>query len=275
MSASRDAAPRVSSLYIYPLKSARGVSLSAVELDWIGPRADRRWMLIGEDGRFLSQREHPCLALLTVTLHDGGLLVEAPGATPLELRAPRPDGPRIRAAIWDDICDVETADAAADRWFSDLVETPCRVVHLPDDFERVVDRAYAPDGRRVGLADGFPLLLIGEASLAVLNDKLAHPVTMDRFRPNVVIRGAAAYAEDHWRDIRIGELAFTVVKPCARCSTVLVDQATGIRQKEPLATLATYRKWDGEVWFGQNAIHGEPGVIRVGDAVSIYSQDTR
>ncbi len=250
-----DATPHVSGLYIYPLKSARGVSLSAVELDWIGPRADRRWMLIGPDARFLSQREHPRIALFSVTLHDCGLLVEAPGATPLELWAPRRTGRRIRATIWDDICDVETVDVAADRWFSDILGTTCRVVHLPDDFERVIDRAYAPDERRVGLADGFPLLLIGQASLAALNDKLAHPVTMDRFRPNVVIAGAAPHAEDCWRDISIGELAFTVVKPCGRCSTVLVDQATGIRGKEPLATLATYRKSDGQVWFGQNAIH--------------------
>jgi uncharacterized protein YcbX len=269
------AIPHVSGLFIYPLKSARGVALPAVELDTIGPRADRRWMLVGPDARFLSQREHPRIALVSVTLREGGLVVEAPDAAPLELCTPRGKGARIRATIWDDTCDVATVDAAADRWFSDVLGTTCRVVYLPDDVERLIDRGYSRDPRRVGLADGFPLLLIGEASLAVLNDKLACPVSMDRFRPNVVVSGAAPYEEDQWRDITIGDLAFTVIKPCDRCATVLVDQATGVRGKEPLATLATYRKWDGKVWFGQNVIHAGPGVIRVGDPVTIYSHDTR
>jgi uncharacterized protein YcbX len=259
----------VSSLHIYPLKSARGIAVDALELDALGPRGDRRWMLVDSDARFLSQRDHPRLALLDVALVGDGIVVRRTDAPPLDLSMARVQG-RIEATIWDDTCEVDTYDAAADRWFSDALSTSCRVVHLPDNATRRVNPKYVPGHRRVSLADAFPLLVISEGSLVSLNARLRHPVSMNRFRPNVVVAGTEPHAEDAWNEITIGGVACSVVKPCARCATIQVDQATATRGREPLATLATYRSRDGKVLFGQNAIHATPGgTIRVGDPVSV------
>ena len=267
----------VSALNVYPLKSARGISLDVMTLDERGPRWDRRWMLIDAGGRFMSQREQPRLALVTTALSDGELTVGAPGCTPLRIPQVDTDAPRLQATIWDDLVDVISVGMAADAWFSGVIEMPCRLVYFPDASIRIADRTFNPEGRPVGLADGFPLLLLSEASLADLNARVGMrggaPLPMNRFRPNIVVAGARAFAEDSWRDIQVGGEAgvrCAIVKPCARCSITTVDQATGVRGKEPLATLATYRRSeDGSVMMGQNAIHNGPGTIRVGDEVRV------
>jgi uncharacterized protein YcbX len=168
-------------------------------------------------------------------------------------------------AIWKDQCVAVAAGAEADAWFTALLGTPCRLVTMPSSTVRQVDLGYAEPGDPVGFADGFPFLLISQGSLDELNRRLEHPVPMDRFRPNIVVDGCEPHAEDGWSRVTIGEISFRVVKPCARCVITTTDQQTGERGREPLRTLATYRRVGNKVLFGQNLIHDGVGAVRVGD----------
>jgi len=267
----------VSALCVYPLKSAAGIPLTVMHLDERGPRFDRRWMLIDDDGRFISQREQARLSIVTTSICDDRLVVASRQRERFVVPDVAPDAPRIRATIWDDVVDVVHVGADADSWFSNALETSCRLVCFPDDSIRIADRTFNPEGRPVGLADGFPLLLIGEASNDELNDRIVGrggaALPMNRYRPNIVVAGAAPWAEDGWQTIQIGGetgVQLSLVKPCARCAIPTIDQETGRKGKEPLATLATYRRGpDGSVFVGQNAIHDGPGILRVGDGVVV------
>lgn len=272
---------RVRDLFVYPLKSGAGIRLDAGPLDGFGLAGDRRWMVVDAEGRFLSQRELPRMALLRVAAHAGALVVSAPDMPALVADRPdRQDAARRRTVkVWDDVCDgLDTGDAAA-AWMRAFLGRDCRLVYAADDVWRPVDRVYASNGERVAFSDGFPLLVVGQSSLDELNARLAAkgeaPVPMDRFRPNLVIEGAMPHAEDTWRQIIVGPpdagIRLEIVKPCARCAIVAVDQATGLRGKEPLLTLAAYRKRAGHVYFGQNALHRETGTLRVGDPVRVVS----
>lgn len=265
----------VSQLNVYPVKSCRGVSLDAVTLDDRGPVNDRRWMLTDQEGVFLTQRERPRLSLVSVQVTDSGIVLSAPGMPPLTVAAPlHDDGTDFVTKVWDDTVRVRPADPAAGSWFTQFLGAPAQLVFLPDDATRVMRDEYGGDireSRRVTLTDGAPLLLISEESLADLNARLADPLPMNRFRPSVVVRGGGAFAEDSWKRIAIGDVVFEVAKPCARCATTTVDQATGVRGKEPLRTLATFRKVGSEVMFGQNIAHHAPGELRVGMEVRIIS----
>lgn len=260
----------VAALFVYPIKSCAGMSVSSVTLDRRGVVGDRRFMVVDDDGRFLSQRELPKLALIVPRIADGMVTLTASGSPPLTVPI-LDDGPRRSVVVWRDVCDALDQGDDASRWLSAHLGVPCRLVRIADEWKRLVDPTYAtrPDDE-VSFADAYPLLLIGEASLDDLNTRLQTPLPMNRFRPNVVVRGSTPFAEDSWRDIVIGDVRATVVKPCARCVTTLVDQETGARGKEPLRTLATYRRrGDGEVYFGQNVIHSGAGAIRLGDRVIV------
>jgi len=268
-----DTEPSLSGLYVYPIKSCGGISLHTAEVDERGIRHDRRWMLVDEAGVFLSQREVPRLALVGIRMADDGLLVDAPGMTALSMPF-EPEGESILARVWDDLVETLRVGREADRWFTRFLGVPCRLVYLPDRSVRPVDPDYAEPGDRVGLSDGFPFLMISEASLADLNGRLDKPLPMDRFRPNLVVRGCGPFAEDGWRRIRIGAMTFRVVKPCARCKITTVDQASAAEGKEPLRTLARYRKVGSKVLFGQNLVHDGTGVLSVGDAVQNISSSS-
>ena len=259
----------VSSLAVYPLKGGRGIAVEALELEPPGPRFDRRWMMVDPFGTFLTQREAPRLSLVTAQPHDGGLRLGAPGTAGLDVAPTEPERSRRMVRIWDDWVGAQDCGDEAARWASDWLQRPARLVHLPDSARRPVDRDFDPYGTLVTLADGFPLLLIGEASLAELNRRLERPLPMNRFRPNIVVRGSAAFAEDDWRRFRVGELRFHAVKPCARCAVTTVDQATAERGKEPLTTLATFRKRESGVMFGMNVVHRDLGTIRIGDPLTL------
>jgi uncharacterized protein YcbX len=200
---------------------------------------------------------------------DTALLVETAGMPPLEL--PLEPGPSVSlpVMIWDDRCTGTWAGERAARWFSDVLGTDCSLVHIAEGAARTVDPDYAPPGHRVGFADAFPFLLISEASLADLNGRLETPVPMNRFRPNLVITGVEPFAEDHMGTFAIGAMRFTPVKPCDRCVITTTDQTTGERGVEPLRTLATYRRRNGQVLFGQNVIHSGTGRLHVGDALLV------
>jgi MOSC domain-containing protein len=259
----------LSGLYVYPIKSAGGIPLEAGDADERGLRHDRRWMLVDETGLFISQRELPRIALIGVRLERDGLVVDAPGMPSLEVSLQPPAGRLMLAQVQDDLVEASPVSDDADRWFSEFLDVGCKLVYLPDESVRPVDPAYGGPGDQVGLADGFPFLLISEASLADLNARLEQPVPMNRFRPNLVVRGCEPFAEDDWRLVRIGPITFRVAKPCARCTITTVDQRTAATGKEPLRTLARFRRSGTKVLFGQNLIHDETGIIRTGDPVKV------
>jgi hypothetical protein len=259
----------VTGIVIYPIKSTGGITLDEAAVTDRGFALDRRFVLLDDRGNFLSQRAHPRLCLVTPALASDHLVLSAPGRAPLEVPLhPDPSAPRVQARVWGDDCEgVEVVGAGA--WFRDLVGGPCRLVFQPDDAERLVDLDYARRGELVSFADGFPFLLASEDSLAELNGRLDSPVPMDRFRPNIIVRGHEPYAEDEWKHLRIGGIAFEACKPCARCVMITVDQATGVPSPEPLRTLAGYRKQGKKVLFGQNLLAHGRGTVRRGDRVEV------
>jgi uncharacterized protein YcbX len=260
---------QLTALHVYPIKSAAGIAPADWDVDQFGLRHDRRWMVVSPAGMMMSQRTHPRLALARPAIGEDTLRVEAPGMPALELPL-RPAGTlATTVVVWDDTCTAVRAGERAARWFSDLLETDCRLVYMPDDSRRPANPAFAPPGSRVSFADAFPFLVISEESLADLNRRMPDPLPMNRFRPNLVIAGGEPYGEDGLGRFRIGSLGFTAVKPCGRCVLTTTDQATLARGAEPLRTLATYRKWDGKVWFGQNVVHEGPGRLRVGERLLV------
>ncbi|MGA7161012.1 MAG: MOSC N-terminal beta barrel domain-containing protein [Bacteroidota bacterium] len=261
----------LSEINIYPLKSAKGISLQTAYVELRGIQFDRRWMVVDESGMFLSQRDFPRLALVSTRIDNEILHVSASGMSALDLPIKQQFGHAVQVQIHSDVTKGVFAGEEAKNWFSDFLGVPCRVMFMPDEILRPVNPKYARDGDIVSFADAYPLLLISESSLDDLNKRLTVPVPMNRFRPNIVVRDCGAYDEDHWKKIRIGKMIFYVVKPCSRCVTPTVDQETGVQGKEPLATLSQYRKVDGQVFFGQNAIPEENGPLRIGDAVEIVA----
>jgi uncharacterized protein len=261
--------PVLSGLHIYPIKSCGGIELESAELDATGIRHDRRWMLVDGRGEFVSQRSTPRMALISVSLGDECLVVGAPGVPDLEVPFGGDDGTRIDVEVWGDAQRGVPAGEEYDRWFREFLGGDYRLVRQPDEDVRPVDSVYAEDGDRASFADRFPFLLISEASLGDLNGRLDEPLPMNRFRPNLVVRGCGPYAEDGWGEVRVGDVVFRVAEPCRRCAITTTDQETARRGKEPLRTLATYRRdGGGEVLFGRNLIHSSAGTLRVGDPVS-------
>lgn len=262
---------RLASLHVYPIKSARGIAPESWLVDEFGLQWDRRWMLVDADGLFVSQRDHPRLALIVPEIRGDALRVTAPGMQPIELPLDtRPDAARIDVTIWKDRVQASEVCDDADAWFSSALAMPVRLVFVPSDTLRPVDPDYALTPQdRVSFADAFPFLIAGSASLAELNSRLAAPLPMNRFRPNLVVDGSAPFEEDSWTRIRVGALEMAVVKPCARCVVTTIDQETGDRGAEPLRTLAEYRRQGSKVMFGQNAIHLGTGVLSVGDTIEV------
>lgn len=260
---------KVSALYFYPVKSLRGAALQRMSIDRRGPVMDRRWMLVTGAGRFVTQREQPRMALVGTRLERDALIVTAPEMPSLRLPYPSRNAADRTVRVWRDQCSaVDCGDGAAE-WFSALLGSEFRLVFMPETTHRPVDPAYAGPGDSVAFVDGYPFLLTATASLADLNERLHHPVPMIRFRPNIVVDGGDAFAEDGWRRLRIGALTLRAVKPCARCSIPTIDLDTGRPSAEPLRTLKRYRRGRGGVLFGQNLIHDETGEIAVGDTVEI------
>ncbi len=256
---------------IFPVKSCKGTTLSRAKLTAFGLDWDRHWMVVDEHGSFLSQRTIPAMALIEPTLSEHGLRLQAPRMESLEIPKDQQNGKTVHVRIWDDTCSaVDCGDDAA-AWFSEALGIRCRLAAIGSAFHRDVNPKYSARKDQVSFADAFPLLLISSASLRDLNERLDQPVPMNRFRPNLVVSGCEPYAEDRWDHIAIGSLTFRVSKPCARCTVPAVDQATGVRGTEPLATLAGYRKGDGEkVLFGQNLVNEQKsGELVLGNEVII------
>ena len=200
----------------------------------------------------------------------GKFRLDAPGMQSLTVPTAG-NAPLSRVIIWHDECLAQSCGIKADEWLSEFLGGPHHLVYMPDSTRRPVDPEYRIADARVSFADAFPFLLATTASLEDLNTRLDQPVPMNRFRPNLVIDGSAAFAEDGWREMRIGTMTFSVVKPCARCAVTTVNQATAETAREPLRTLSRFRLIDGKAMFGQNLIHGAPGRVAVGDPVEIVA----
>jgi uncharacterized protein YcbX len=263
---------RVVSLHRYPVKSCRGESVAELPVDRVGPAGDRRFMLVDDAGVFLTQREHHRLALVVPRVSPRTLSLTAPGMPELEVALDAGGRAKRDVTVWRfETAGIDCGDAAAE-WFSAYLGLPVHLAEFDHEAFRPANPKYAPEGSSAGLFnDGYPVLLATESSLADLNARLATPVPMERFRPNVVVTGSAPFEEDRWTRLRIGEVDFHVAKPCQRCAITTVDQHTGIAGKEPLATLATFRKRDGAVHFAVNLVHLGTGTLRVGDVVHVES----
>lgn len=262
----------VTGLFCYPIKSCAGTALDQAEVEPRGMEHDREFMLIdARSGIFLTQRELPRMALIQPELATGSeLRVSAPGMP--ELVTPvRHEGGQRSAVVWHDRCPAIDQGEEAARWFSSFLEHDCRLVRMAEDYVRRVDPTYAvSDSNQVGFADGFPFLLVSQESLDGLNARLAEPLPMDRFRPNIVIAGSGEpFFEDRTPRLEIGAILFHLVKPCSRCVITTTDQRTALRGREPLATLATFRRTDQRLLFGQNLIHEGCGTLHLGDPVIV------
>ena len=268
--------PRLTSIHRFPVKSLRGEPLEQAQVEPWGLAGDRRWMLIDPDGQAITAREVNAMLLIRPEITADGLLVSGSGLPTLETRTPDP-GDQVPVAVFDSTFTAAPAGPEADAWFTTALGTPARLVHLDDPGRRPTDPLFSEADDRVSFADGYPLLLTTEESLAALNDTVVEgartdgePLPMTRFRPNLVVAGVEPWTEDDWRLIRIGDAVFRAVKGCARCVMTTVDPETGVRGKEPIASLARVRKWDGATWFGINLVPDSPGAtIRVGDDLEV------
>ncbi|MBM3109736.1 MOSC domain-containing protein [Pseudomonas sp. P66] len=264
---------QLSALYRYPLKSARGQALQSSSLGLLGLNGDRRWMLVERgNGRFLTQRAYPQMSQLTALYSDDGhLTLQAPGRSALSVPVPQADSDLRGVTIWRDTFRVPDAGDEAGQWLSEFIGKDIRLVHVPEERARFLPGGYGDNTDRVAFADGFPLLLIGQSSLDDLIQKVGRPLEMARFRPNLVVEGAQAFAEDGWKRIRVGDMEFRVLKPCERCIMTTIDPQTGERSadREPLTTLKTYRQKEGDVLFGQNLVADGSGTLEVGMPVTV------
>lgn len=259
----------LSDICVYPVKSLAGIHVSQWDLVETGLRYDRQWMLIDEDGKFLTQRTLPKMALIQTRISERELILSADNFADLHLPLESTGGDIIQSTVWDDTCEALHVSNEADAWFSDVLQTPCQLVYMPNQTKRGVDLNFAKDTDRVTFPDAFPLLIISESSLNALNDVLEMPVEMARFRPNLVVAGCEAYAEDAWREIKIGDCGFRLPKPCDRCGMPAVNPKTAELTKEPLTTLSKLRKWEGKVYFGQNALHNQCAELKVGQEIEV------
>ncbi len=266
---------RVEALHLYPVKGMRGLGRVDTEVAAHGLAGDRRWMVVDDDGRFLTQRQLPDMARLEVEpVVDGIVLRHGEDVRPL--KRPAADAMRLAVTIWGDVVPAVAADDESADWLSARLGHSCRLVYMDDERARAVDPAFGEPGDHVGFADAYPLLATSEASLSALNAALAVPVPMDRFRPSVTISGLAAWSEDRWRRVRIGGMTFRAPTPCTRCVVITRDQRTGLSPEpgEPLRTLGRLNRHAAGIVFGANLIPEAPGRLGVGDPVEVLEAVT-
>jgi uncharacterized protein YcbX len=260
---------RVESLYIYPVKSCRGIAVSRVAVERRGFRGDRRWMIVRDDGTFITQRDQARLCMVGTELSERGIVltyqndqIEVPGALQT--------GPRLAVTVWRSTVEaIEFTPARS--MISEAAGESARLVYMPDDVERAVSETYARPGDIVSFADGFPVLLASTASLHDLEHRAGLSLAMARFRPNIVVSGAEPFEEDTWSRLSVGGNFLRAAKPCERCVVTTIDPETAAAGKEPLRTLATYRKRDNAVHFAINLIPESHGELGVGDPVSVVA----
>ncbi|GAB5520629.1 MAG: MOSC domain-containing protein [Rhodothermales bacterium] len=265
----------VAELCIYPIKSTYRIALDEANVEPRGLQWDRRWMLVDENGRFISQREDASLTQLRSTVSRDGLSVRTTAGETITIAIPTPHARREAVTVWGDQVDAAGYSEAVNAWFSRVLDRAVQLVFMDDAASRPIDPDYqARPEEEVSFADGYPLLVTTTASLADLNTRLDSAVPMERFRPNIVLTGdLEPFEEDRWLTVDVGDVRFRAVKPCGRCVVITTDQDTGERHKEPLKTLATYRRFNKKVNFGHNLVPESSGTIHVGDPVRVTYRD--
>lgn len=257
---------------IYPIKSLRGISLQKSRIGVRGLELDRRWMLVNKENVFITQRTNPLLSLAKVSVTNGGLNIDIENYGSISFEFKERIDAFLKVKVWDDVCDAFVVSRKVNDYFSSYLGEEVKLVYMPDDTKRRVDSRYAKNEEIVSFADAFPYLLIGEASLNDLNDKLEVKIRMNRFRPNFVVNTSVPFEEDLWMDFSIGSANFEAAKKCARCVVTTIDQSTGKKGTEPLKTLAKYRAVDNKIMFGQNILYkGGNTEVNIGDEVKIVS----
>jgi uncharacterized protein len=264
----------VEGLYVYPIKGCRGIRVPESSVTRAGLKWDRRFMVVDQAGQFLSQRSHPLLGQVRTALSGDALHIASTSQGELTLPRELDRGALIPVRIWRDDMHALISDEGSS-WFSALLGEAVRLVYVADAELRTVNPKHAHPGDVVGFADAYPALCASTASLEELNGRLLEgsvPLTMERFRPNITLTGTSPFEEDDFAVARIGNVTFRRARLCERCVVTTLDPETGEGGKEPLRTLATYRKWDGAVWFGSNWIPEGTGSVRVGDAVEVLER---
>ncbi len=260
---------QLSEIWIYPIKSMGGIRLKNAKVAEKGLENDRRWMLVDEQNIFITQRVHPIMALFKLSRKNENFIIrfkEDSIELPISFVA---EGPEMKTTIWDDEVLTREVGARFSKWFSEKMDIACKLVVFPESNKRPVDAKYSINSEQVSLSDGYPILIIGQSSLDDLNSRLDSPVPMNRFRPNLVFLGGQPCEEDAWKYFSIGSNKFAGVKPCSRCILTTVDQETGKQGKEPLSTLATYRKRENKIYFGQNVLAIDKNEIHEGDEIRL------
>nr|WP_321406634.1 MOSC N-terminal beta barrel domain-containing protein [uncultured Carboxylicivirga sp.] len=254
---------------VYPIKSMGGVRMQQCELDDFGLKYDRRWMVVDTEGNFVTQRQNAHMCFFVVELKENGLEIKKRRLPDWSLHVPfQPVSERtMDVKVWSDVVKARIVDENIDKELSKIFEHQVHLVMMPDDAIRKVDTRYAPEGSQTAFSDGYPVLMISEESLDLLNSKLDTSVEMERFRPNLVISGGEPHTEDRKGRWKIGEALFEGVKPCSRCVITTINRDTAEKSTEPLKTLSTYRLQRGKVMFGMNLLHKTKGIVRVGDFV--------
>ncbi len=267
----------ISQLFIYPVKSLGGIEVAAAQLTDRGLQYDRRWMVVDLNNQFLTQREHPDMCLLQTAIAGGDLVIfdkNNPTDKITVALHPEVSGETVQVQVWDDSCAAQPVSHFANEWFSQKLKMPCRLVYMPEEEKRLVDERYAHSKEITSFSDGYPLLMIGQASLNDLNGRLHQPLPMERFRPNIVFTGGEPYAEDTMKNISINEIDLFGVKLCARCVMPTINQQTAEKGKEPLKTLSVYRMKNNKIYFGQNMLYKQTGYLQTGNTISIIETTT-
>jgi uncharacterized protein len=262
---------KLSQINIYPVKSLGGISLSESNVEERGLKYDRRWMLVDSENMFITQRLFPKMIFIDVKIENENLVFKHQRKSLELLKISLKEFPiqKINIQVWEDFCDSFEYSKEINDWFSEAINFNCKLVYMPNSSERKTSTKYFPKSKNVSFADAYPFLIIGEESLNHLNTKLYEPILMNRFRPNFVFSGGAAHDEDNWKNIKIGDVKFSVVKPCARCVITTIDPQSGNKNKEPLATLNSYRNFNNKIMFGQNVIGHEEGIVKIGDSINL------
>ena len=261
----------VSELYIYPIKSLRGIKVPRAFVEEKGFKFDRRWMLVDDTNEFITQRKYPTLALLQIAHVDNQFVVSTHDDGYIEIPEEINEGEEITVTVWEKKVEVLIADNSINEWFSDTLNINCKLVYMPQNSRRLIADDIAIKGEAVSFADEYPYLIIGQSSFDELNARLSENITINRFRPNIVFTGAKAHDEDSWKKFTINNIEFFGAKTCGRCVVTTINPETGEKGKEPLATLNKYRLMNNKVMFGMDAIARNIGTIAVGDRIQISS----
>ena len=262
----------ITKLYIYPIKSLAGITLNEVQVEFKGLAHDRRWMLVDENHGHITQRTHPVMALLQPAIEDAQMTIthKHKPEVSFSFKLDESLSELLTVTVWDDTCEAHEVSAAASAWFSEQLGLNCKLVKMPEGFIRPTDPDFSATAEdKVSFADGYPMLIFDEASVAMIREKSGEAIYEDRFRGNIIFKGGHAHVEDELKRFSINGLDFYGSKPCTRCVLTTVDQDTAKKGKEPLKTLATYRMIDNKIKFGQNVIPLQEGTIKVGDPITV------